>query len=171
MNVFTRVPDGRLQFVCVAGNAEVLQLLMTELATFLRAPDADRRATDRLFPRAYLDPTEDDAEAEWQGIVHDDLARGKIAAFEEVARHLEHATADADGLVRLELTPEEEARFLLAINDARLTLAALAGEEPEPSVLADWLGGLVAELTELQLSELPDVPDDEIDDPPRAPWE
>jgi hypothetical protein len=165
---FSRTADGRLEFACFAGNADALQLLMTELATFLASPEPDRRATDRLFPRAYLDPTEDDAEREWQSLVHDDLARGKIAAFEELATRLDESRAAIDGLVRLTLTAEEEARFLQAINDARLTLAALAGPEPEPSMLADWLLDLVAELSELQLSELPEMPDDDVDDPPRG---
>ena len=58
--------------------------------------------------------------------------------------------------------------MLLAINDARLTLAALAGEDPEPSMLTDWLLDLVAELSELQLSELPEVADDDGEQPPDA---
>ncbi|MBV8950924.1 MAG: DUF2017 family protein, partial [Actinobacteria bacterium] len=40
--------------------------------------DAVRR---RLFPIAYLDPTEEDAEQEWQRIVHPELVRSKLEAL------------------------------------------------------------------------------------------
>ena len=63
--------------------------------------------------------------------------------------------------MRITLTAEQEGELLLAVNDARLTLAALAGEDPEPSMLADWLLDLIAELSELQLAELPEVTDDD----------
>jgi hypothetical protein len=168
MDAFARAADGQLVFTLFEGNAEVLELLMRELAMFLRSPEPDTRATDRLFPRAYLDPTEDTSEREWQALVHDDLVRNKLTAFDGVAGWLAGATAGADGLVRLTLTAAQEGELLLAVNDARLTLAAMAGEDPEPSMLSDWLLDLVAELSELQLSELPEVAGDDGEQPPDA---
>ena len=36
--------------------------------------------TQRLFPRAYLDPTEEEAESQWQELVHDDLVEARLDA-------------------------------------------------------------------------------------------
>ena len=133
MNSFERGADGRLVFTLFEGNAEVLELLMQELAMFLRSPEPDARATDRLFPRAYLDPTEDTSEGEWQSLVHDDLVKNKLAAFDDVAALLAASSTGADGLVHVALSAAQENALLLAVNDARLTLAALAGDDPDPS--------------------------------------
>jgi len=133
---------------------------------FLRSPEPDARATDRLFPRAYLDPTEDTSEGEWQALVHDDLVKNKLAAFDDVAALLAASSTGADGLVHVALSAAQENVLLLAVNDARLTLAALAGDDPDPSMLMDWLLDLVAELSELQLSELPEIADDDPEDGP-----
>ena len=39
-------------------------------------------ARSRLFPRAYLDPTEESEEAEWQALVHPELLRERLDALE-----------------------------------------------------------------------------------------
>ena len=51
--------------------------------------DAVRR---RLFPLAYLDPTEEDAEGEWQRMVHPELVRSKLEALSLLAGTLQRAS-------------------------------------------------------------------------------
>ena len=64
-------------------------MLLAELRAAARSQAGrDNAATERLFPRAYLDPTEEDAETEWQAVVHDDLVREKLAALDAVARRV-----------------------------------------------------------------------------------
>lgn len=86
------------------------------------APDApDDPVLQRLFPRAYLDPTEEKAEQEWQGLVHPELLNDRLAALALVTAGLERATEKRN---RFEvLLPEDEAQaWLGVINDARLAL-------------------------------------------------
>jgi Domain of unknown function (DUF2017) len=156
---FTRATDGRLEFTFYAEDGEVLVEVMRQLAALLRAPEVDRRATDRLFPRAYLDPTEETAETEWQEQVHADLVDAKVTAFEDIAACVAAATSERSGRLQVRLDAEQEDHLLLGLNDARLTLAALAGEDAEPTPLTDWLGALVSELTDLKLSEFPEFPE------------
>ena len=83
-------------------------------------PAGDEAARDRLFPRAYLDPTEDAAELAFQAAVHADLAAGRIEAIDGLIADLEGA--------------ERAGVWLGAMNDLRLTLGTrigVADDEPE----------------------------------------
>ena len=93
--------------------------------------DAVRR---RLFPRAYLDPTEEEAEAEWQRLVHGDLVDGRRAALETVGRTLAHSTQHKDRY-ELVLSDEEAEAWLVVLNDARLALGTVLDvtEATDPS--------------------------------------
>jgi hypothetical protein len=117
-----------LDVVLEAGEAAVLTRLCEELTTLLDREgggDGDSERPDpvleRLFPRAYLDPTEEGSEAEWQRFVHDDLVDGRRQALETVERTLAGALMRRG---RLELTLDEEQAqaWLAVINDARLAL-------------------------------------------------
>lgn len=83
------------------------------------------RVHDRLFPPAYLDPTEEDAEAEWQRLMHQELLRGKIEALDVLAALLREAAGSATELVTLELDAEETTAWLGAMNDLRLALGVM----------------------------------------------
>ena len=113
---------------------------------------ADDPARARLFPRAYLDPTEEAEEAEWQALVHPDLLRQRLDALE-----LDHASARRGAELdratggRSTLTPDEVQAWLGVLNDTRLVLGTRLGvteEEPEldpadpeagPYALYHWL--------------------------------
>jgi len=80
---------------------------------------------DRLFPRAYLDPTEEHAEGEWQSLVHPELVAQKSAALATLAANL--ADAGAEGVaseqsVRAKLTASDAEAWIMALNDARVVL-------------------------------------------------
>jgi hypothetical protein len=117
-------------------------------------PAGDEAARDRLFPRAYLDPTEDTAELAFQAAVHADLAAGRIAAIDGLLADLEGAERVRGG-VRVLLDAERTGAWVAAINDLRLTLGTRIGvtdADPEYTgrVAADagdvgcyhWLTGL-----------------------------
>ena len=68
----------------------VVSLSLEELTLLRELPDVLREAFDappgdpaseRLFPQAHLEPTEDQAE-EWRAMVHPDLLRQRLDALE-----------------------------------------------------------------------------------------
>lgn len=95
-----------------------------------RAPETAEPVDDavrrRLFPLAYLDPTEEDAEKEWQRMVHPELVRAKLDALSLLAGTLERA-AETRGRVEVVLSPEETEAWLGVLNDARLALGVALG--------------------------------------------
>ena len=95
---------------------------------------------DRLFPRAYLDPTEDEAESEWQVAVHEDLVRQKSAAVGALVDSLDTGTAKRKGTHRAHPRPEVVEQWVSALNDVRLAL------------------GVVLEVTEDEIRLEPDDP-------------
>ena len=119
--------------------------------------DGEAEAADpvleRLFPRAYLDPTEEEAEADWQRLVHGDLLDGRRRKLATVEGTLAAATPKRS---RFELTlNEEQAQAWLAVlNDARLALGTrlevtedldMSGVDPDdpdtaPYAVYWWLG-------------------------------
>lgn len=174
MRTFERMRDGGLRVRLLPGEAAMLGMLLTEVRGLVADPGADNAATRRLAPRAYLDPTEEQAEAQWRELVHGELVDARVAAFDEIRRLLD-AAAPARGRVELLLDAEQEDRLLRSVNDLRLALAALLEEsqggpgdpgQPAPApaegeqarMLLDWLTGLVADHVELLLAEMPDDP-------------
>ncbi|MCZ7530945.1 MAG: DUF2017 domain-containing protein [Acidimicrobiia bacterium] len=76
---------------------------------------------DRLFPRAYLDPTEEKAEEDWQKMVHGDLLEVKRANGRSLLDDLD-ALAHGGGGARGVLRVEQAEAWLGTLNDARLVL-------------------------------------------------
>jgi hypothetical protein len=145
--------------VLEAGEAAVLTRLCEELTTLLSADEGEPEAADpvleRLFPRAYLDPTEENAESDWQRLVHGDLLDGRRRALATVEGTLAGAELRRN---RFELTLSEEQAldWLAVLNDARLALGTrlqvtedldLSGLDPDdpdtaPFAVYWWLGVL-----------------------------
>jgi hypothetical protein len=161
----------KLDVVLEPGEAAVLTRLCEELTTLLDADgtgDGDSEQADpvleRLFPRAYLDPTEEQAESDWQRFVHDDLVVGRRQAVQTV----EHSLADAlvrRGRFELSLNDEQAQAWLAVINDARLALGTrlevtedmnlsrLDPDDPDtaPYAVYWWLGVLEERLVDVLL--------------------
>jgi Domain of unknown function (DUF2017) len=76
---------------------------------------------NRLFPRAYLDPTAEEAEQEWRDLVHPELLRGRLAALEQLRSSLDTAKRGRGGVVAV-LSDDEVGAWLSVLNDARLAL-------------------------------------------------
>jgi hypothetical protein len=163
----------------------MLKMLLTEIRKLVADPGAGNAAARRLAPRAYLDPTEEEAEAQWRELVHDDLVGARVRAFDTIWTLLDEAVP-VRGRVELTLDAAHEDLFLRSVNDLRLSLAALLeesgrapdgdadgtarvagaaapreqppGDDDQARMLLEWLGGLVADHVDLLLAEMPEEP-------------
>jgi hypothetical protein len=164
---FRRNRHEGLDVVLEPGEAAVLTRLCEDLTTLLSADDdRDKDASDpvleRLFPRAYLDPTEEEAESDWQRLVHDDLVGGRRKALASVEGTLAGATVRR-GRFEMTLTDEQAQDWLAVLNDARLALGTrlqvtedldLSGLDPDdpdtaPYAVYWWLGMLEERLIDV----------------------
>ena len=162
-----------LDVVLEAGEAAVLTRLCEELTALLDTDtvtdsdgDDEGKAADpvleRLFPRAYLDPTEEESEAEWQRFSHDDLMDGRRRSVETVEQTLAGAVVRR-GRLELTLSEEQAGAWLAVINDARLALGTrlevtedmdlsrLNADDPDtaPYAVYWWLGVLEERLIDV----------------------
>lgn len=165
---FRRNRSNGYDVVLEAGEAAVLTRLCEELNTLFRDDEpagGDQPADpvlERLFPRAYLDPTEEEAEAEWQRLAHGDLLDGRRRALATLEGTLARATVRR-GRLELTLDEEEVQAWLAVINDARLALGTrlqvtedmdlsrLDPDDPDtaPYAVYWWLGVLEERLIEV----------------------
>ncbi len=147
--------------------------LLRDLPEQLRGLYEDDSGTDearaRLFPRAYLDPTEEESEDEWQALVHPELLRDRLDALARVVGALEHAESGRRGMLVVQLGPDDVPALLGVLNDARLALGTRLGvtddsdfgdvdpSDPQAAVVAvySWLTYLEGELVEVLLGDLP----------------
>jgi hypothetical protein len=113
-------PDDTLVLSLAPEEAQFLALLPVELREVFDGP-LDDPAGQRLFPRAYLDPTEEEAETEWKAMVHPDIMRQRLDALAVVAASLERATRRGD-FMELSLEPDDVHAWLGVLNDVRLVL-------------------------------------------------
>ena len=88
--------------------------------------DGDEAVRARLFPRAYLDPTEDAAEFAFQATVHTDMAQVRAASIATVIAEIE-AGKHLHAGVEVSLDADVAGRWIGVINDLRLTLGTRLG--------------------------------------------
>jgi hypothetical protein len=183
---FERAKDGQLVVRLHPEEVALLHRLADELQELLEKHDAssessashepgagndnegDRAVLSRLFPRAYLDPTEEDAEQEWQRLSNPDLVASRVAAVRDLVDSLP-AAERRDGRVEGKLDEEHEAAWLGVLNDARLAVGTRLGitedddytarAPDDPSYLAwqvyAWLTDMQADLIDVLLGGLP----------------
>jgi hypothetical protein len=173
---FARLGEAGLRVTLGVEEVDLLTSLPEGLAALYQdpadvGPDAPPDPVrDRLFPRAYLDPTAEAAEAEWRGLVHPELVRDRLAALERLRAALEGGTAKRRGRITVDLEEDDVTAWLSVINDARLALGTRCGvTEDTDFATADpsqpngqgllvyaWLTELQADLVETLLPSLPD---------------
>jgi hypothetical protein len=160
---------GRLVLALYGSEAAVISVVLRDLVALLVDDAAESEVRARLFPRAYLDPTEEAAEQEWQGLVHDDLVAARRAALLSVIAAADAAASDDDVLVEIEVDAEQETQWLTVLNDARIAIGTVlpvvddedpldypAGDPRQPMAeLYHWLTGLHLALVDVLLEELP----------------
>jgi len=123
-----------------AGEVSVLRNLAAEVDALLRGEGStpgDDPVRDRLFPRAYLDPTEEAAEGGWQEAVHGDLVRSRTEALAALASSLDAGRGRRGGHVEVALSLEDADRWAGALNDARLALGVVLGVTEEVEGMDD----------------------------------
>jgi hypothetical protein len=166
---FRRQRGGAVVVTLDPAEAAVLEQLVGELSGLFSGggasedhDPAEAKVMGRLFPRAYLDPTEEAAESEWQRLVHDDLLMGRRAALATVGGVLEGAVSHR-GRLEMSISTEEAEALLAVLNDARLALGTkldvteemdLSGLDPNdpdagPYAIYWWLGMLEEHLVEV----------------------
>ena len=140
---------------------ELLRGLPAQLRDVLEG-SVDDPARERIFPRAYLDPTAEAQEAEWQELVHPELLAERLAALGLITVTLERAEPAGDWWT-IALTPEEVQAWLGVLNDTRLVLGTRLGvteeeRELDPAdpqagahALYHWLTWLQGDLVEALL--------------------
>jgi len=180
--MFKRARGGALVASLYVQEVELLVMTARDMVAIVEEPP-DGEVRDRLYPRAYLDPTEEKAQGEYDALVHDDLVQARRTALEVVVAGLEAAEPNRRGLVEVTLSPDEEMQWLTAVNDARLVIGTALGVtedtdtdfEPgdprfEYGVLYAWLTQVHFELVTLLLDEIgEDGTDDPVLDAPGGP--
>jgi hypothetical protein len=81
---------------------------------------------DRLFPRAYVDPTEDRAEQDFQSVVHEDLVLAKSVGLDAIGTALDGGR-ERRGRTEVVVGAAELESWIGGLNDVRLVLGTTLG--------------------------------------------
>lgn len=112
-----------------ADEAALVRRLVDELRQLLADPDPDEEAAAllvRLFPVAH--PDDEEAEAEYQRLMREELVASKLAAFELVDTTLAgDGRLDEGGLIA----------FMQSVNSLRLALGTMLGVTDDPDAEVD----------------------------------
>ncbi len=112
-----------------SNEVELLRTIPDEVRGALEAPvSKDDPVHNRLFPSAYLDPTEESAEQEWQELVYPELLRERVGALGRVTGQL----GEGDGAMDVLLTDDDVQAWLGVLNDLRLVLGTRIGVTDDP---------------------------------------
>ncbi len=125
--------DGGLTVSLAEEELGLLRALPEQLRDVFEG-DEDDPARARLFPRAYLDPTAEAEEAEWQDLVHPSLLQERLDAVALITETLDRAEP-TDDWWQIDLSPDEVQAWLVVLNDTRLVLGTRLGVTEEEHVL------------------------------------
>jgi len=81
---------------------------------------------ERLFPQAYLEPEDVERDAEYHRLMREDLLEAKLANLDVVTKTLDRGTVSLRRWT-VDLTEDEAAAWLGALNDLRLALGVRLG--------------------------------------------
>jgi hypothetical protein len=109
--------DGGWRIGLDADERSLLIRLMGELRALLTGPD-DNELILRLFPAAYLD--DEEKEAEYQRLMREELVTSRLSAIESVTAVLQGDPAEL-------LDEGQTVAFMQSINAVRLVLGAMLG--------------------------------------------
>jgi hypothetical protein len=147
---------------------DLLRELPEQLSGLYELPRGQDPAADRMFPPAYFDPSEVEAEAAYRDAVQPELRRERLGALDRLLGSLARAKPKRDDLV-IDLSEEELDAWIGVLNDARLVLGVRLNladdssyedlelgddEEGAPMLMAyQWLTTLQGALVEAILGE------------------
>jgi hypothetical protein len=121
--------DDPLLLTLSAPEAEALIDLARSTLAVVDSPfpaAGDEAVRSRLFPRAYLDPTEDAAEFAFQATVQSDMAQIRAIAITAFIGEIDSGKHSRRG-VEVSLDVDAAGRWIGVINDLRLTLGTRIG--------------------------------------------
>ena len=165
---FKGARDGSVVVTFDEIDVELLREVPAQLRALYEGTGPDP-ARERLFPRAYLDPTEEAAEEQWAALVHPELLRQRLDGLDAVLRTLDGGTTKGKRTA-VTLSPDGVNLWLGVLNDARLAFGTRLeidddtdiwysppGDElaPERAAYA-WLTTLQSLLVDTMLGTLPD---------------
>ena len=169
-----RARDGLVMVTLRVDEAELLGLVLGEMERAIADGLLEDETRARLYPRAYLDPTEEEAELEWEQLVHDDLTTARLAAFRTVRADLTAGETGRD--ITIALDADRETQWLTALNDARLIMGTTLGVTEEDVLefdsddprsawaeLYQWMTYLQQELVDVLLDALPETGRDDLE--------
>ena len=137
-----RKPKGPLQqtskgvrVIMSAPERELIVRLLDDLRTLILA-GGDQAILRRLFPPAYHQAVDTDAEAEYQRLMHDELVAARLAGIETIR------AAIADDTL---LDDEGTMAFVRSLNQIRLVLGTALDVSEDESIDVDDDHPLVAE--------------------------
>lgn len=122
---WSRRGDGVVVLRLLPDEAQLLQQVFRELRGLLD-DSPDDPIVERLFPAAYLDPTEEARETEYQVLAHASLMRTRLDTLGELLAALD-PIARGRKRVELALDDEQVQRWMGALNDVRLALGVALG--------------------------------------------
>ena len=120
--------DGSCTVSLPKDDALLFEVLPQRLRSLLDQPDFSNRMAQRLFPPAYRD--DPDREAEYRRLLGDDLAQRKREHIRAFERTLEDCTRTGQR-VEIHIEASEYELWLGFVNDMRLMLAVELGIEEE----------------------------------------
>lgn len=109
--------DGGWRITLDDEERNLLIRLMGELEALLTGPE-DNELLKRLFPRAYLD--DEEKEAEYQRLMREELVASRLAAIESVRTTLDPARSEL-------LSESDTVAFMQSTNAIRLVLGTMLG--------------------------------------------
>jgi hypothetical protein len=124
---------GAVVLTFLPAEVQVLQWIFGDLEQTLSGASGVDAVTQRLFPRAYLDPTAEESEGQWQEMVHDDLVETRLAALRDVAQTLDDAVVvpGRDEAREIVLAGDQPEHWMTVLNDARLAVGTALEVTPE----------------------------------------
>jgi hypothetical protein len=150
--------DGTYRVRLPSEERDVLAALPGQLRDALAAGEP---TLYRLFPPAFVD--DDDANAEYAGLVGAGLLEGKLLALTELERTA-HATSLTEQGVRSWLAALESLRLVLGtqLDITEESYGPLDPDDPDAPRLAlyQWLSWLQEEVVQALATSLPDTPEE-----------
>jgi hypothetical protein len=121
--VVERLRSGTFRLNIEDGERQLISRLMEELREVMVRSDPDGPGLRRLFPTAYHDDPE--ADAEYQRLMREELVASRLAGIETVTA----------ALAAPEMTPDELYATMQGVNSLRLVLGTMldVGEDHDPS--------------------------------------
>ena len=115
--------DGGWRITLDAEERSLLVRLAGELRALLTDADADSPLVQRLFPTAY--PDDDEREAEYQRLMREELVASRLAALDAVTEVLDPQRAEQPGDDLLD--EGQTIAFMQSVNAVRLVLGTMLG--------------------------------------------